>query len=250
MSTDNTELDTLSSTIKKGIRNALKDVHTAMPGIVESFNAEKMTASVQPAVQRLFKKDDGETVTTRPENLPLLINVPVVFPRGGGYSMTFPVAKGDECLVVFCERSYDIWHQNSGIQGPGALRFHSLSDAVCHVGLSSAPKAVPDFLTDGVRIGKDDGTSKIDITSGNILFETSTKVTLTSTDVEVNGNLQVNGTATATGLITGDAGLDITGDTNLDDVVNSGSTGIGSAHGHLGVTVGTGTSGLPAPGIP
>jgi hypothetical protein len=47
--------------------------------------------------------------------LPILINVPVQFPRGGCFLLTFPVTKGDECLIMFAERD--------------AKRFHSLSDA-------------------------------------------------------------------------------------------------------------------------
>ena len=31
----------------------------------------------------------------------------MVFPGGGGFALTFPVAAGDECLVVFASRCID-----------------------------------------------------------------------------------------------------------------------------------------------
>jgi hypothetical protein len=32
---------------------------------------------------------------------PILNDLPVVFPRGGGVTLTFPIKEGDECLIVF-----------------------------------------------------------------------------------------------------------------------------------------------------
>ena len=46
---------TLAATIKAGISNHMKDVHTSLPGKVVSFNAAKQTASVQPLIKRIFK---------------------------------------------------------------------------------------------------------------------------------------------------------------------------------------------------
>lgn len=169
------EVASLPTTIKVGIENAIKELHTQMPGIIVSFNSTKQTAQVQPAIKRIFRTEDENTIVTLiPANLPVLINVPVYFPRGGGYSMTFPVSAGDECLIQFCERSIDRWHQNSGVQEPGARRFHSLSDAVCTVGLSSIPNAIPNFFAEGIELKKDDGTQAIKFKSdGGIRTENS-----------------------------------------------------------------------------
>lgn len=154
---------TLATNIKTGIESRLRDVHTAMPGIIESFDPVAQTASVQPAIKRVFKTQEADKEILTPTDLPILINVPVVQPRGGGFSLTFPIAKGDECLLIFCERSIDYWHQNSGIQLPGGKRFHHLSDAIAYVGLSSIPKKVPDYDPVNVQIKKDDGSVSITI---------------------------------------------------------------------------------------
>lgn len=194
---------TLSTVIQAAIHSALRDLHTSMPGIVQSFDNETQTASVQPAIKRVFRKEEEDTEILVPVDLPLCINVPVIFPRGGGFSLTFPVQPGDECLLVFCERSYDYWHESGGVQSPGARRFHSLSDAVAHVGLSSTPNKIPNFYTDGISLSKDDGTAKIEITGGEIAVTTDTIINLVAPNVKVTGNLEVTGTSTASDHISG-----------------------------------------------
>jgi hypothetical protein len=50
------------------------DMWTALPGIVESFDAAKRTASVQPAIQA--QTQDKETGKFSNVNLPLIPDVP------------------------------------------------------------------------------------------------------------------------------------------------------------------------------
>lgn len=95
MSSDNisnTSTGGLAGVIQQGIRNYMKDVHTCLPGKIVSFDPEKQTAEVQLLISRQFKTGD-------PQPLPKLINVPVRFPRAGGFNITFPVAVDDECVV-------------------------------------------------------------------------------------------------------------------------------------------------------
>lgn len=199
MSDKNQNLSSLSTNIKQGIESRIKDVHTAMPGIIESFDPVKQTASIQPAIKRIFKTVDAEKEILTPAALPVLINVPVMQPRGGGYSLTFPITTGDECLLIFCERSIDYWHQESGVKNPGAKRFHHLSDAIAYVGLSSIPKKVPNYDPDNIQLKKDDGTSEITILPSQIDIDTDSQVNITSPvinligDVTITGNFYSNG---------------------------------------------------------
>jgi hypothetical protein len=226
--TDKTSgLSTLASNIKQGVESRLKDLHTSMPGIIESFDADTQLASIQPAIRRIFITRDGDTEILTPSDLPILINVPVIFPRGGGFSLTFPVKKGDECLLNFCERSIDNWHETGKVKKPGARRFHSLSDATAFVGLSSLPNKIPNYDATNTEIKKDDGTvsiklkenSDLDIIAEGNMNATITKdVNISCTNIKVdatstaevncpestfNGNLTVNGNISFTGEIDG-----------------------------------------------
>lgn len=209
MANKNPSLATLASTIKKGIMEATKGLHTSMPGIVESFDPVTQLASVQPAIRRIFVARDGDTEILTPTDLPLLINVPVIFPRGGGFSLTFRVVKGDECLLNFCERSIDNWHETGAVKIPGAKRFHSLSDAVAMVGLSSVPRKITTYSTTDVQLRKDDETADITIkANGDIELNPTTKVL-------VNGDFEVTGAATLGDTVTSN-GKDIS-DTHTHD---------------------------------
>ena len=67
-------------------------IWTAIPGIVQSFNASELTVEVQPAIQAKYLAEDGSVKIV---NLPKLVDCPVVFPHGGGCSLTFPVKSGE-----------------------------------------------------------------------------------------------------------------------------------------------------------
>lgn len=222
------ELATAASVIKKGIYNALKDVHTSMPGIIVSFDAVTQTASVQPAIKRIFKelKADSSEILA-PADLPVLINVPIQFPRGGGFSITLPVEQGDECLLVFCERTIDGWHERGGVQLPTAKRFFSLSDATAFVGISSVPNKVPDYNPNDMVLKKDGAevfvrlrdTNRLDIhadsiievttnsnvnvtAGGNVSVQASGQVDVTAPTINLNGAVNINGNTSITGTLT------------------------------------------------
>jgi hypothetical protein len=84
-------------------------VWTALPAIIQSFDATKLTCVAQPAIKAQVRAQDGSTSWV---SLPLLVDVPVCFPRGGGCTLTFPVAAGDEALIVFSSRCIDAWWQS------------------------------------------------------------------------------------------------------------------------------------------
>lgn len=64
------------------------EIWTALPGIVQSFDPVAMTVTVQPAVAGRVTDETGKTSSV---NMPLLPDVPVVFPGGGGFTLTFLV---------------------------------------------------------------------------------------------------------------------------------------------------------------
>ncbi|MEA8802420.1 Gp138 family membrane-puncturing spike protein [Klebsiella aerogenes] len=152
------EQETLNQ-LKKQVSSVLR---VALPGTVESFDAETVTATIQLGILGL---SDGESTA-----LSVLNDVPVMFPRGGGCSLTFPVKKGDECLVIFADRSIDFWWQSGGIQEPVDDRMHDLSDAFCIVGPQSQAKKISDISTNAVELRSDDGGTKLSLnpSSGEI----------------------------------------------------------------------------------
>lgn len=214
MASKNPALATLAGNIKQGVANRIKDLHTSMPGIVQSFDAQTQTATIQPVIRRVFISREGTDEILTPGDLPPLINVPVQFPRGGGFSLTFPVKKGDECLIVFAERAIDNWHKFGGVRDPGARRFHSLSDATAFVGISSIPNKVPNYDSVNTQLKKDDGSALLSINEDSSIDLTATSNINATSQADIVANcVNLSAIATATAEITATSSCTVTAPT-------------------------------------
>ena len=225
-------LDALIGGVRETHKATFDDVQSmlrvALPGIIQSYNPETVTAAIQIAIMGEDITSDG-VATSDP--IPLLIDVPVLFPRGGGFSITFPVTEGDECLVVFADRCIDFWWQSGGVQEAVDPRMHDLSDGFAILAPQSQTKKLSGISANSVQIRTDDGSAFLEIDqSGNI--------NATTPQLTVNGNVQFNGN------------LSISGDVNIDgSVTSSGDQTAGgisqTGHVHPGVQTGSGTTGAP-----
>jgi hypothetical protein len=125
------------------IDKEVRGLRVALPGIIVSFNPVAQTAIVQCAIRETLTINGIPTHV----NIPQLLDVPVIFPRGGGFVLTFPVSEGDECLVIFSDLCIDMWWQNGGIQNRREARRHNFSDAFAILG----PFSQPNVLSSTVR---------------------------------------------------------------------------------------------------
>lgn len=198
------------------IESRLRDLHTSIPGVIVSFNAAKQTATVQPAIKRIF-------IEQGPVNLPLCMDVPVKFPGGGGFFLTFPVKPGDECELKFSERAIDFWYQNGAVQLPSEYRLHDLSDAIADVGLNSQPNAIPALCTTGAELRTRDGSTFLRMEAGKITIQ---------------GNVVLNGDLTQTGSQTVSGSVAASGDVTAE------GTSV-HTHTHKNVKAGTDNTGVP-----
>ena len=200
------------------IEGRLKDLHTCLPGIIASFDPNTQTASVQPAIQRIFTEKGAV-------NLPLCVDVPVAFPGGGDFFLTFPVKPGDECILLFSERAIDLWHVYGGTRPPAEYRMHDLSDGLAIVGLNSQPRKIPGFNAEDTELRSRDGethiTMKPDGTIKNVNAAGSTELTPDGRFIiKAPGGIILDGNTTLKGNMTSQAGNGGTGACNFaGDVV-------------------------------
>lgn len=178
---------------------------TALPGIVQSFDAEAMTCEVQPAIQGKQRDEDGSIKLV---NLPLLLDCPVVFPHAGGCSMTFPIKPGDECLVVFACRAIDLWWQSGGVQPPAETRMHDLSDGFVIPGPYSQSKVISAVSTDYVELRSDDRQAYLAIhpSTHEVRLETTGNVIATvggTTSATLSGAVTIDCGSTLTATVSG-----------------------------------------------
>lgn len=142
-------------------------------GTVQSFDPSKQTVTATVNYKRTYfdRKADGTYIPVL-QSYPLIIDCPVVGIRGGTAGLTMPIAVGDECLLIFNDRSIDAWFASGQIQGTSSSRLHSFSDAFALVGVRSSPNALSDY--DANRA---------------VLYKGETKVAV-GTKVEISNQLQ------------------------------------------------------------
>lgn len=211
---------------------------TSMPGIIQSFNAGAVTATVQIAIKGIVHTPDGNAQFV---NMPLLVDVPVHFPRGGGCTLTFPVARGDECLVVFAARCVDGWWQSGGIQPPMEPRIHDLSDGFAFVGFFSQATKISGISTSTAQLRSNDGSTYVEVDPAGKIVNCVAPggMKLTTPTVTITGTIAVQNTGSAT------TACAITGNTQFTGQVSANGHRIDDTHEHSGVTTGTGNSGPP-----
>jgi len=196
-------LDETEEAVRMALDERLKEVWTAMPGIVQSFNATAMTCVVQPAIKAKVTNFDR---TTKLVALPLCLDCPVMFPGGGGVTLTFPVKRGDECLLVFAKSCIDAWWQQGGVQPAAEYRMHDLSDGFALVGVRSKVRALSAVSMTLAQLRTDDGLTFVS------LDPTGQIVNITAPGgIVLDGPVAVTGPIVATGTISSALGLYVDG---------------------------------------
>ena len=118
----------LSEPLRRALREASSEMHVALPAQIERYDHTEQRADVPPLPRRAY-------VVGVVQGMPVVPDVPVVWPRSGGAQMTMPVRRGDTVLLVFTDRSIDRWLAQGGDVTPDDRRQHDLSDAVAVPGL-------------------------------------------------------------------------------------------------------------------
>lgn len=205
-------------------------IWTAMPGIVESVDLEKMTCEVQPAIKGIFRlKDGSEEVVT----MPLCLDVPISFATGGGFTHTFPLQKGDEGMIIFMSRCLDAWWQNGGVQPQAELRMHDLSDGTFIAGIRSQPRVLENINATDCELRNDDGDVKVRIAQDEIEVVVKEDVSALFTEEQIGFN------AHGSTIVLKEGEIDI-------DATTVKINGIPfETHRHTGVTAGPAQTGGP-----
>jgi len=226
-------------------RNIMLGINCAKIGTIVSFDAgasgvRPATATVQIAQQQVTGIDNNGNKTYAA--YPQLELVPVFFPCGGGFTLTFPVQAGDECLLLFSDRDIDNWYQNGAWQPPYSGRTHDMSDAIALVGLRSCPRALGGISTTSTQLRSDDGTTYVEVKAGqlvNVVAPAGCKITTPT--LTVTGVLTVQNVAGDTIGSTVNGGFKTTGGDIIADTISL------KEHIHSGVQSGGSNTGVPVP---
>ncbi|MEK6291788.1 MAG: Gp138 family membrane-puncturing spike protein [Paraburkholderia tropica] len=257
----NERIDDPQASLRAAFGDLRAQAWTALPGIIESYDSGAQTVAIQAGLKVPVRAGDGTLTTVE---LPQLVDCPAQFPSGGNSTLTFPVARGDECLVVFASRCIDAWWQSGGVQELADTRMHSLSDGFALLGFRSQPRVLTNVSTTSAQLRSDDGATFIDlnptaqtvkiVAPGGFEVVAPTQVLTAATSLTVNSPQSgFSGAVIVQGLFSFLAGLvgstaegvaaTITGTINFIGSLTSNGKQIDDGHTHGGVQPGDGSSG-------
>ena len=111
----------LESALQSLKEEIFSSLHVAMPGIIQSYDPETQTATVQPALKR--RNATGKTVAA-----PILHDVPIFRCNSAA-----DPAPGTHCLLIFADFCIDGCLETGEPTLPPSPRSHDLSDAIALV---------------------------------------------------------------------------------------------------------------------
>lgn len=130
-------------------------------GQIVSFDSGKQTATVKLAIN----KQVVDYTQNPPQWIylpyPLLTDCPVFIPSGGTGRLTFPVAAGDPCLVLFNDRDLDNWFSGGSNTPPNSNRTHDLSDGMVLVGVRNLATKLTAYNTSQAELAFAGGKLKV-----------------------------------------------------------------------------------------
>lgn len=155
---------TLVANLMRLVRDTTKailfDVHTAFPARVESVERDGTSwlVDVKPMYLRYIPKRGGGEVA---EELPVIPQVPVVWPSAGGWGIAMPIEVGDHVLVIASEHAIGEWRARGAVCDPVLRGRHDLNGCFAIPGAATAGRKFADALSAaaeaGIVIGKDGG---------------------------------------------------------------------------------------------
>lgn len=207
-----------------------KGLKVCRPGIVRSYDPERNTVSVQPAVT--LKLGSNDTVSD-----PLLEDVPVLSIGGGGFAVRIPLKEGDAGWIMFNDVDISIFLGAAGQQGgspspsaPATYRTHDWADAIF----------IPDMLRKAAVNEAEAEMLVIQSENGDVRLAMGSEGISITGDVSVEGDLNVSGNIEATGTVKAAGNIESSG----GDVI-AGSVSL-KTHVHGGVTTGSGSTSVPS----
>lgn len=245
----------LMDIIRTQFRIDMADVHTALPcKVVNVYQDNKQQkVDVVPSVNNLMKDGTGEPSMQ-------ILGIPIIFPGSQSTLISFPINAGDTVLCIFAQRSMDNFKIGSGEPTTANdMRKFSDQDAIAIPGLFPFGKSLNNPQ---VRKYPHDSNRDLciahNIASGTevnlILKQSGDLIVNTEQAVTVNCKTGVMNATESYTINTPQLNINAAATTWAGNIIHTGNytqTGTSTfngipfaTHKHLGVTTGSGTSGV------
>ena len=177
----------LQSVLNAWLAAKKMDIHTAVPGVVVDYDPARSTITAH--VNPVPLGPDGV-----PIEIPDLERVPVLFPSGGKFRMTWPIRKGDGVLLIFSELDIGRWKRDVPGKVATERRF-PLDGAVAIPGLWS-PASAHFSGMDEDQVNIQHGSVTLKFSEDAITWDAPGGLHVTG-DLTVDGEVKASGNVTA-----------------------------------------------------
>jgi hypothetical protein len=189
---------TLEEAIRQIVDSYMQSVHTAIPAVITSYDSKKQSAQIRPLINQTYF--NGKSIA-----LPIIVNVPIIFPHNKICGLKFPLKVGDTVLAIFSESCLERWlSSDSGAVDMGYNRRFDLSDAIaipCVFSLNSAQFGADNEQGDFILIHN--GAKILLKEDGTIVIESNNNamITLENDNIMLSNNsgaaISLNGSSLA-----------------------------------------------------
>lgn len=161
----NTTSSNSADAMKTAINRQLIALRTCIPAVADSEpykNGTVWVIDAIPAVQTIQEKD-GEREYV---DVPKISKIPIVLPgcENLGLSITMPIYRGDDVVLLISDRSLDFWQAGGKIQRPAdetEIRHHDLSDALC-IPNALTIATLSEYNQDAIQLGSPEHNIQMD----------------------------------------------------------------------------------------
>lgn len=106
----------LESIIEAGLESLKGSIYVCMPGAVVAYHAATQTADVQPMIQDVRFNIETDAVVYEP--WPVMLQVPVAWPRFGSFVIAGPLQPNDQVVLHAFDLDPTAWRTQGRSQAP------------------------------------------------------------------------------------------------------------------------------------
>jgi len=213
MSNSNPSVDPANSNTLYGLlvhffKKKMSEFDFCTPAKVVSFDRNKNRASIVSQIKMIGTNNEQFSKKS-------IASVPVYNAGGGGFILSFPLKAGDLGWLIANDSDISLFLNQYNEQIPNTERVHSFSDGFF----------LPDPMTGYTIAGEDSanvtlqnlsGDVKITLSNNSVKIKTPSNVTIESPQIDLKGNVKVDGTLTVTGETTLEQNLKVEGNSAVD----------------------------------
>lgn len=153
--------------LEQNAENTKSSIRVCMPAEITKFNSDEMTISARALIKEKVLTSVNSYIDIE---IPEISDIPIIFPGGSNFCITYPINVGDECLLFFADTCIDSWWQSGGLQSQFEMRRHDLSDCFALICQMSQPMKIPKSLysSSSLKVISRQGNANIEVKKNNV----------------------------------------------------------------------------------